>query len=437
LLCGISALLTGPAWGNAGDILWQIEIDRPHDFDQANAIAAEGNRVYVAVDGPAYLVQAYDGKTGSLLWQDDPFDVPFASFANAVAADNGRVYVAGGLRGALGFDLLVRAYDGETGKLLWQGLFDLAGLDDLAQAITIDRGHVYVGGIGTLRRGRPGDRGNTAFLVLAFDADDGKILWQNSSEPSGETQLNEVTSITAEKERVYAAGRHDGDSLVRAYDGDTGVLLWQDQEQAAGFTAIGVEKGRVYASGFRRNGPVGFFFVRAYDGRTGTLLWQDLYNLAGIEDSVSAAISISGGRVYAVGNSTSGIDAGVTHDFLVRAYDADTGVLLWQDNFHGAGFRGNAALAVDSGEHRGKAVYVAGVTTSAPHDTQFVVRAYETETGVLLWKDEISRPGQNGAFEVVVEGDRVYAAGRLINITDTTGNLFIRAYDAGCSAHTD
>jgi len=444
LLCGIGALLTGPAWGNAGDILWQREIDRAPDSDQANALAAEGDRVYVAVAGLAYLVQAYDGETGGLLWQDQPFDVPdFTSFANAIAAHNGRVYVAGRLQG----DLLVRAYDGKTGCLLWQGLSDLAGLDDFAQAITIDKGHVYVGGVGTLRRPRPGDPGNTAFLVLAFDAEDGRLLWQNSSEPSGETQSNAVISITAEKDLVYAAGRHNDDSLVRAYNGDTGVLLWEDQEHAAGFTAVGAEQGRVYASGFRRNGLVGFFFVRAYDGRAGTFLWQDFYTLAGIEDSSSAAISISGGRVYAVGSSTSGINpnTGVTADFLVRAYDGDTGALLWQDNFHGAGFRTNVALAVDSEElaaspHRhvrAKAVYVGGFATSAPHDTQFVVRAYESETGVLLWKDEISRSGQNAALEVVIENDRVYAAGRMTDITDTTGNLFIRAYDAGCSAHTD
>src|SRR5256885_6247286 len=64
LLCGIGALLTGPAWGKAGDILWQREIDRATDSDQANALAAEGDHVYVAVAGPAYLVQAYDGENG-------------------------------------------------------------------------------------------------------------------------------------------------------------------------------------------------------------------------------------------------------------------------------------------------------------------------------------------------------------------------------------
>src|SRR5256885_12488033 len=68
LLCGISALLTGPAWGKAGDILGQREIDRATDSDQANALAAEGNRAYVAVAGPAYLVQAYDGENGGVAW---------------------------------------------------------------------------------------------------------------------------------------------------------------------------------------------------------------------------------------------------------------------------------------------------------------------------------------------------------------------------------
>src|SRR5256885_334757 len=328
----MGALLTGLARRKAGVILWQREINRATDSDQANALAAEGDHVYVAVAGPAYLVQAYDGENGGLLWQDQPFDVPdFTSFANAIAAADGRVYVAGRLQGAQAFDILVRAYDGKTGCLLWQGLFDLAGLDDFAQAITIDKGHVYVGGVGTLRRPRPGDPGSTAFLVLAFDAEDGRLLWQNSSEPGGGPQLNTVTSITVDNELVYAAGRHNDDSLVRAYDGDTGVLLWQDQAHAAGFTAIGAEQGRVYASGFRNDGLVGFFFVRAYDGRSGAPLWQDLFTLAGIEDSSSAAISISGGRVYAVGSSTSGVDpgTGVTSDLFVRGYEGGTGALSW------------------------------------------------------------------------------------------------------------
>jgi putative pyrroloquinoline-quinone binding quinoprotein len=439
LLCGISALLTGPVWGKGGDILWQEEFDRDGNVNQSNGIAADNGHVYVAVQSEAYLVRAYNGKTGKLLWQDDlAGTVPtFSSSATAIAVDNGRVYVSGRLRnqGGPGLDLLVRAYNGKTGKLLWQDLFDLAGEDDFAQAITVEKGHVYVSGVGTIRRARLGDPGNTVFLVRAYDADDGKILWQNWSAPTEETQTNAVTSITAEKGRVYAAGYHNNDTLVRAYDGDTGVILWQDQEHMAGFTAIGVEKGRVYASGYRNNGLLGFFFVRAYDGHTGIALWHDLYNLAGFEDGGGAAISISGGQVYAVGYSTSGIAQGVTSDFLVRAYDGDTGVLLWQDNFHGAGNRTNVALAVDSGEPaaspdktvKAKGVYVAGFITSAAHNTQFVVRAYASKTGVLLWKDETNRTGLNAAVSITVENGRAYAAGSVS--ADTVGSLFIRAYD--------
>jgi putative pyrroloquinoline-quinone binding quinoprotein len=440
LLCGISALLTGPVWGKGGDILWQEEFDRDGHVNQSNGIAADNGYVYVTVESEAYLVRAYNGKTGKLLWQDDLAGTvsPNSSSANAIATDNGRVYVAGWLRnqGGLGFDLLVRAYNGKTGKLLWQDLFDLAGGDDFAQAITVEKGHVYVGGVGTVRQARPGDPGNTVFLVRAYDADDGKILWQNTSQPTEETQTNAVTSITAEKGRVYAAGYHDSDSLVRAYDGDTGVILWQDQEHMAGFTAIGVGKGRVYATGFRNNGFLGFFFVRAYDGHTGIVLWQDLYNLTS-DGGNGAAISICGGHVYAVGSIASGIGpgTGVTDDFLVRAYDGDNGVLLWQDNFHGAGNRTNVAIGVDSGEPaaspdktvRGRGVYVAGFITSAARETQFVVRAYESKTGVLFWKDETSRVGGNAAFSIAVENGRAYAAGYVS--ADTVGSLFIRAYD--------
>jgi putative pyrroloquinoline-quinone binding quinoprotein len=432
--CGLSALFAGPTWGAGGDILWQEEFDRKN-FYNVNGMAAEGKRLYVAVAGEAYLVRAYDGRTGTLLWQDDPFvGVPnYTSSAGTIAADDGQVYVAG----RLGGDLLVRAYHGKTGTLLWQDVFDLAGKDDFAQKITVEGRHVYVGGVGTIRTASPGDAGNTMIVVRAYDAQTGKIFWQNLSDVTAETQRSNVTSIAAKKGRVYVAGNRDNGALVRAYDGNTGMLLWQNQEQIAGFTAIGAGHGRVYASGYRRNGFVGLFFVRTYDGDTGTVLWQDLYTLSGVEDSASAAISISGGRVYAVGYGTSGVipGAGVMNDFLVRAYDGNSGIVLWQDNFHGAGYRTNVAMAVDSGVPAaspdgtvsGRGVYVAGFTTSAAHDTAFVVRAYEGNSGVLLWKDDLIRPGLDAAFEIAVENGRAYAAG-YVN-ADTAGHLLIRAYD--------
>jgi hypothetical protein len=438
--CGIGALFAGPAWGRAGDILWQEQFDRYGDTDQPNAIAAEGHRVYVALGGKAYLVRVHDGKTGKLLWQDNPFvDMDaFTSSALDIAADDQRVYVAGRLRNSKAMpsdDFLVRAYDGKTGELLWQDLFDLAGQDDVAQKITVEKGRVYVGGVGTIRPARPGDAGNIALLIRAYDALDGKLLWQDLSDLTAATQTSELTSITAERGRVYAAGNRNNDALVRAYDSDTGTLLWQDQEPVAGFTAIAAEGKRVYASGFRNYGTLGFFFVRAYDGTTGRVLWQDLFTLAGVDGSGSAAISITGGQVYAVGFGTNASGPGSNSDFLVRAYDGKTGVLLWQDDFHGPGNRTNIALAVDSGEPasspdktiKGKGVYVAGFTTSAPNNTEFVVRAYESQTGVLLWKDETSRPGINAAFAIAGERARVYAAG-YVN-ADTAGKLFIRAYD--------
>lgn len=438
-VCTISALSTGPAWGAGGDILWQEEFDRANFFS-VNGIAAEGNRLYVAVSDEAYLVRVYAAKSGTLLWQDDAFaGAPDnSSSASAVAADRGRVYVAGRLRNNQAKpsdDFLVRVSDGKTGTLLWQDLFDLAGEDDFAQKIAVEKRHVYVGGVGTIRRGHPGDAGNTALLVRAYDARGGKLLWQDVSDPTAETQTNEVTSIAAENGQVYVAGNRDSGALVRAYDGDTGALLWQDQEQTAGFTAIAAGHGRVYASGHRNYGSLGFFFVRAYDGTTGIVLWQDLYTLVGVDGSGSAAISVDGGRVYAVGNGANGIGPGAGTDFLVRAYDGKTGESLWQDNFHGPGSRTNVAIAVDSGEPaaspdgtvKGKGVYVAGFTTAAANDTDFVVRAYESKTGVLLWKDDLARPGLDAAFAIAAEKGRAYAAG-YVN-ADTAGHLLIRAYD--------
>src|SRR5947208_13588718 len=59
----------------------------------------------------------------------------------------------------------------------------------------------------------------------------------------------------------------------------------------------------------------------------GTLLWQDEFDLAGRADA-GFAVTTAGGRAFAAGRATN--QAG-NADFLVRAYDAATGALLWQD----------------------------------------------------------------------------------------------------------
>ena len=158
--------------------------------------------------------------------------------------------------------------------------------------------------------------------------------------------------------------------------------------------------------------------VRAYDARTGELLWDDQFDYGG---GIKGALDIAaqGGIVYAAG---SGRTAGGGDEWVVRAYDAWTGELLWDDQFD----NGNEACAIAA---QGGRVYAAGSGRTAGFDDEWVVRAYDARTGELLWDDQFDKGGgDNEAFAIAVQGGRVYAAGR----GETAGGArewVVRAYD--------
>ena len=72
---------------------------------------------------------------------------------------------------------------------------------------------------------------------------------------------------------------------------------------------------------------------------------------------------------------------------------------------------------------------MAGVITNSGTFRDFAVRAYDARNGNLLWTDELDA-GQIGdeAFELAVQNDRVYAAGRAA--TESGTQFVVRAYTA-------
>ena len=109
-----------------GRLLWEDTVDEG-DFDQAFAVAALEDRVFVAgfvgnFGHRDFFIQAYDARTGTRLWQDR-VDNGSNDFASGVVAAGKRVFVSGAT-GSCCADWLIRAYDAETGHLLWEDRFD-------------------------------------------------------------------------------------------------------------------------------------------------------------------------------------------------------------------------------------------------------------------------------------------------------------------------
>ena len=172
--------------------------------------------------------------------------------------------------------------------------------------------------------------------------------------------------------------------LVGGASGAGGDLVWEDQVDKAGgadgVNALAVEAGQVFAAGFGTNAAGDQdFLLRAYHATDGALVWEDRVDQAGFDDT-AFALTVGEGRVFAAG---SGQRAAGNEDFLVRAYDAKSGALLWEDQVDKAGgFDGVNALAVERGR-----LFAAGFVTNAAGNFDAFLRAYEAESGALLWED--------------------------------------------------
>jgi outer membrane protein assembly factor BamB len=348
-----------------------------------------------------------------VLWQD-LFDAGgLGGTATAIAAAGGRVYAAG----QAGRDFLVRAYDGGTGSVLWQDQHDAAGLSDSATAVVVDGGRVYVAGGVTFEEPHPYYPGRSLAVVRAYDAATGELLWQDLFDQSLKTQTTVATTVAADAGRLYVGGDRDGEFFIRALDGETGSFVWQDISGAGRATGITAQAGLVYAVSEA-------FVVRAYEAGTGAVVWGDTLDAA-----TGKAVSVGGEHLFVAGVIPSEDGTGLGYDFLVRAYDAATGLLAWQDRLHGVGNRTNIALALDSpaDSFGGIRVYVAGFVTSAANNTDYVVQAYDGQSGRLVWSDTFDRAGGlDEAVTIAADSKRVYAAGFVSG--NVNGDFFVRAY---------
>lgn len=144
-------------------------------------------------------------------------------------------------------------------------------------------------------------------------------------------------------------------------------------------------KGSIVAAGFGyQNGSESVITVKVYDAQSGEILSDDVYELSVKEDG-----NFGGGhrdRIFA-----GGVGGGATDlsNFVLRVYDARTGLFQWQ---------GQLNLSPTDGLKGGKLV-----GTTVPHravitkvhgsektllQPMFMLSALDTQTGTLLWHDE-------------------------------------------------
>jgi outer membrane protein assembly factor BamB len=125
-----------------------------------------------------FVLRAYDRASGELLWEDRIYaDFADSGVVNDVVS-NGRVVYAVGRAslspgsGSPG-EFAVIAYDAETGRSLWMDVVGTSGSSEAAQSAALRGGQLIVAGsLDVLGTGLD-------FVVRTYDAETGRLLWDD------------------------------------------------------------------------------------------------------------------------------------------------------------------------------------------------------------------------------------------------------------------
>jgi hypothetical protein len=155
------------------------------------------------------------------------------------------------------------------------------------------------------------------------------------------------------------------------------------------------ETETIVAAGFGyQNGAESTITVKVYDAASGEVLSEDVYELSVKEDNRVGSNS-SEGRIFAGGV---GFGATDLSSFVLRVYDAKTGEFQWTGQLNLTPSDGSEAghLISTVMPRRASVTKIHGPDAVARHPL-FVLRAVDASTGGVIWEDEFSADGAGAA----------------------------------------
>lgn len=332
---------------------------------------------------------------------------------------------------ALVLALAASATAAATPDLVWQRKLTIGAQNLSDPSIAADASAIYVAGA---VEKSPGPYAVDTDLVLsAYGPTTGDLLWREHFDIPEHEEL--VRALAADHGLVVVGGastdleQSDLTWIVRAHDARTGALRWSDQASPGPGPALvqglAIGGGRVFAGGSVRDAnDRSHWLVRAYDAADGRVIWEEQPDVTGPFGFVTR-VAFSAGRVVAVGAAGPQTDA----DWVVRVYDAESGRVLWHERLDVFGSL-DLPIAVAL---RGRHLFVGGSTVRAKNpdgsfDGDWLVRSYDAATGALHWQDRFDLGGREDSVAsiaasstgVVVAGSGSTAAAR--------SNFVVRTY---------
>jgi hypothetical protein len=153
----------------------------------------------------------------------------------------------------------------------------------------------------------------------------------------------------------------------------------------------------IVAAGFGyQNDAESTITVKVYNAASGEVLSEDVYELS-IKEDRSVRSDVPEARIFAGGV---GLGATDLSNFVLRVYDAKTGEFQWAGQLNLTADGGNEMGHMISTVVPRRAVVtkIHDVTeTDAPYPL-FLLRAWDASTGGLIWEDEFSTDGKGAAL---------------------------------------
>lgn len=325
-------------------------------------------------------IYAIEAVTGKHVWTDRPDDHPSATITAALSLYDGRLFVpvsalevtaaANPEYACCTFRGKVASYQADTGEKIWSSYTitdepkvvgqNSIGTDIIAPsgapvwntpAIDIKRRRVYVG-TGE-NYSSPADGSSDA--IIAFDMDDGTVIWKQ------QTTVGDAWNVACEVEGEINCPSEDGPD----YDYAAATILAVDKNGKEIILA-GQKSGEVFAMDPDNNGAI---------------IWRNMVGRGGIQGGVHFGMAVDGDRLYVPISDFYGGDRwpGTPYPGMF-AIDITTGKELWYTPTEDVcgdllncfpGFSA-AATAIEGG-------VIAGGMDGR-------LRAYDRESGALIWE---------------------------------------------------
>jgi outer membrane protein assembly factor BamB len=251
----------------------------------------------------------------------------------------------------------VIALDAASGDVRWETVLAPTEGDDAtgsgcadvwgSPTVDTERGHVYAG-TGDCPSS-PEGWGRFAAALVALDLETGEPVW--SFQPRGpnndDFDFAGAPNLFEAADGSALVGLGSKDAVYYAVERDTGDPVWKTrvaapgiEERGSNFSTGGFIGAAAYADKTIVGGTAvgGAPYLHALDSETGAIRWQ------ATEPAATYAAAAEAGGVVFIGGT----------DFTFRAYDVQSGDVLWSEEMTGA-VAGGAAIADDD------VVVVAGI----------------------------------------------------------------------------